>query len=296
TGVGHEKVAGFLRNIPLCIDEGQLKRGEKFNVYALAEGAGRTRGNKKGGIDATSKWRMCILTTGECQIASENDGEGALNRIIDIECKPEEKIFTEDEVESVITVFKQNYGHAGRIFVEALTEERVQKAQQLVSDFQRELLNGDTTGKQAMAAAMLLTADRLADEIIYHTGKSLTVKEISHFLKTKKSVSIGERGYSFMCDWVALNVAKFSADGKTDCYGIIDGDYAYINRGIFRKTCYENGFDEKALLSWMRMQGLILTRGKNMTRGKRIAGVNVECVAMRMPDCGIPADELGDLL
>ena len=34
----------------------------------------------------------------------------------------------------------------------------------------------------------------------------------------------------------------------------------------------------------MKSNGKILFRGKRNTKGKRINGVNVECVAMRLPD------------
>ena len=81
-----------------------------------------------------------------------------------------------------------------------------------------------------------------------------------------------------------MNIAKFSADSRTESYGIIDGDYAYINRTVFRKACAEGGFDEHALLSWLKVSNLIQTRGRAMTKPKKIGGVPVECVVMRMAD------------
>lgn len=47
TSVGHEKMAAFLNNIPMCIDELQLSKdhhgNSRFDVYQLAQGVGRTR-------------------------------------------------------------------------------------------------------------------------------------------------------------------------------------------------------------------------------------------------------------
>lgn len=169
----------------------------------------------------------------------------------------------------------------------------MEEAERLYDSYFRKLSVGDTTEKQSGAAAMILTADYLADKLIFKTGKYLTTEEISPYLQSKASVSAGERGYSYICDWVALNSVKFAGEGIGDTFGLIDGDYAYINRTVFLKACAEGGFDERALLSWMRSNDLILTRGRNFTRGKRIAGVNVECVAMRMPDCGV-ADAIGE--
>lgn len=96
TQVGHEKTAAFLNNIPMCIDELQLSKDShgrsKFDVYQLSQGVGRTRGTKSGGIDKTPVWDLCILTTGESPLTSDNSGAGAVNRVIDIECKAKDAV------------------------------------------------------------------------------------------------------------------------------------------------------------------------------------------------------------
>ena len=81
------------------IDELQLARDARgkiqFNVYALAQGVGRTRGTKSGGVDKTPTWGNCILTTGESPLTTLTDGAGALNRVIDIECSPPGKVISD---------------------------------------------------------------------------------------------------------------------------------------------------------------------------------------------------------
>lgn len=286
TQVGHEKTAAFLNNIPMCIDELQLSKDShgrsKFDVYQLSQGTGRTRGTKSGGIEKTPRWRLCILTTGESPLTSDNSGAGAVNRVIDIECRAKDAVIRDGL--GVTRSIRQNYGYAGKMFVESLTEEVISEAKDIYERLFKELLSGSTTEKQAMAAAMLLTADRLADRFIFKTGKHLTVEQISDFLKSKASVSAGERGYSYMCDWVAMNSNRFkSSNDNSDVYGLIQENWAYINGAVFRKAAKDAGFDDRALLSWLKTNGLILTRGRRFTRGKRINGVNVECVVMKLP-------------
>lgn len=96
TQVGHEKTAAFLNNIPMCIDELQLSKDSrgrsKFDVYQLSQGVGRTRGTKTGGIDKPPTWLLCILTTGESPLTADNSGAGAINRVIDIECKAKDAV------------------------------------------------------------------------------------------------------------------------------------------------------------------------------------------------------------
>lgn len=286
TQVGHEKTAAFLNNIPMCIDELQLSKDShgksKFDVYQLSQGVGRTRGTKSGGIDKTPTWSLCILTTGESPLTSDNSGAGAVNRVIDIECKSKNAVIKNGM--DVTKVIKLNYGYAGKIFVENLNDEIINEAENMYAQYYKKLSSGSTTEKQAMAAAMLLTADELADRFIFKTGKHLTIEEISEFLKSKASVSAGERGYQYMCDWVAMNSNKFKSDNEnSDVYGVILDDWVYINGAVFRNAAKDAGFDDRALLSWLKTNGLILTRGRRYTRGKRINGVNVECVVMRLP-------------
>ncbi|MBP0972461.1 MAG: DUF927 domain-containing protein [Oscillospiraceae bacterium] len=294
TTVGHEKTAAFLGNIPMCIDELQLSKDShghsRFDVYQLAQGVGRTRGNKAGGIDSTPTWSLCILTTGESPIVQANAGAGAVNRVIDIECKADEAVIRDGA--AVCKIIKSNFGGAGRRFIEGLTDDRLALAQKMYDLYFQQLSDGETTEKQAMAAALILTADALADEIIFRTGRHLTADVIAEFLKTKTAVSAGQRGYDYLCDWVAINSAKFSGEGSGDSYGLIEGDIAYINRTMFRNACKEGGFDESALLSWLRKKGLIQTRGRAYTRPKRIAGVPVECVVMKLSQ--LVQDEPGE--
>jgi uncharacterized protein (DUF927 family) len=90
TQVGQERTAAFLNHLPLCIDELQLTKDSKgrssFDVYQLAQGVGRARGKRNGGIELTPTWSCCILTTGESPLTSVSSGAGAVNRVIDIEC------------------------------------------------------------------------------------------------------------------------------------------------------------------------------------------------------------------
>lgn len=289
TVVGHERTAAFLNNLPFLIDELQLSKDShgksRFDVYQLAQGVGRSRGTKSGGIEKTPTWRNTILTTGESPIVSGSAGAGAVNRVIDIECNAD-NVVIKDGI-GVSSKVKQNYGFAGQMFVRRLSSPKVMQA--VKEDYEMyfsQLCDSDTTEKQAMAAAMILTADMVADCEIFHTGEVIKVEEISQFLQTKKAVSAGERGYQFVCDWVAANSKRFVSgeENSGEVYGTIAENYAYIIRSKFSETVQKQGFDERALLSWLKTKNLILTRGRRNTRGKRINGVNVECVVLKLPD------------
>lgn len=88
-----------------------------------------------------------------------------------------------------------------------------------------------------------------------------------------------------MCDWVTQNANKLRPGiEQGDVYGVIEESWVYIINSVFRKAAEDGGFSSTALISYLKQQGLIQTRAKNNTRGKRIGGVNTECIKMRLTD------------
>ena len=288
TQVSCERTAAFLNNVPMCIDELQLSKDShghsKFDVYQLAQGVGRGRGNRSGGIDTVPTWSLCILTTGESPLTNNSVGAGAVNRVIDIECKAAESVIKDGFGTS--SCIKQNYGHAGRRFIEAMTAEEFAKARDRYAELFKELASGQTTEKQAMAAAILVLADELADKLIFKTGQPLTVGDISGFLKEKADVSAGLRAYNFLCDWVTINSSRFqSSDNLGEFWGKIDEEQnkVYIVSTAFRKALADNGFDERAVTSWLRANYLIDKDkdGKN-TRYTSVDGHRARYIVMKL--------------
>lgn len=298
TQVGLERYAAFLNHLPLMIDEAQLDNG-KFSVYQLSEGVGRTRGNKTGGIDRTPTWANSVITTGETPLIRQSDGAGAYNRTLDIECKSSEKVI--EDGQRTAAIIKNNYGFAGREFVNFLygaagARELIRKR---FGEYYRELCRSDTTEKQAMAAALVLTADEFFCRIILHADDCLTVEDIARHLATKQEVSVGQRGYEFLCDWVGSGQNRFvtsqSSPENGEIYGIFGNDgYVYIIRSVFMRVTEQEGYNPKALLSYLKENKLILTRGKNLTKGKRINGRLVECIALELPHIDCEDDGLTD--
>lgn len=188
TVVGHERTAAFLNSLPFLIDELQLSKDShgrsRFDVYQLAQGVGRSRGTKTGGIERTPTWRNTILTTGESPIVGGSAGAGAVNRVIDIECTANNIVIADGM--AVSAVIKQNYGFAGREFVAKLSSQKaLTMAQEVYNDYFTKLCKSDTTEKQAMAAAMILTADMIAEASVFKTNEPLTIDDISPYLQTK---------------------------------------------------------------------------------------------------------------
>lgn len=288
TQVGQERYAAFLNHLPLMIDELQLNSNQKFSVYQLSEGVGRTRGSRNGGVEKTPTWSNAIITTGETPLIKQSDGAGAFNRTIDIECVAGHKVI--EDGQHTTTIIKSNYGFGGREFVGMLFSGQAM-IELVRSEFQtvyKKLCQNDTTEKQAMAAALILTADKFFCQWILSSTDYLSIEDMTKYLATKSEVSVGERGYSFFCDWVASNNRKFITPELSpesgEIYGIIEDEkYYYIIRNVFNSVAESKGFNPQSLLSYFREKNLILTRGNHLTRGKRINGIRSECVALMQP-------------
>ena len=302
TVVGMEKTAAFLNNLPFCLDELQLAKDSKgrttFDVYKLAQGVGRTRGNRAGGVDLTPTWRNCILTTGESPLTGTASGAGAVNRVIDIECKSAQAVIKDGM--RISGAVKRNYGFAGRKFVERLYQPGVvEQVSERYRELFRDLSERDTTEKQAMAAAAIILADELACQWIFSgTQQPLTIEQISEFLASKAAVSAGDRGYKYLCDWVTQNSNKLcgrSENPNTEVLGALEDGRAYIIRSVFERILQDAGYSTAAMISYLKQADLIETRGRNNTRGKRINGIPTECFCLRLPAVEVDGEEESDL-
>ena len=297
TVVGMEKTAAFLNNLPFCLDELQLAKDSKgrttFDVYKLAQGVGRTRGNRSGGVDLTPTWRNCILTTGESPLTGTASGAGAVNRVIDIECKSAQAVIRDGM--RISGAVKRNYGFAGRRFVERLYQPGViDQVSERYRELFRILSDRDTTEKQAMAAAAIILADELACQWIFSGQQPLTIEQVSEFLASKAAVSAGDRGYKYLCDWVTQNSNKLcgrSENPNIEVLGALEDGRAYIIRSVFERILQDAGYSTAAMISYLKQSNLIETRGRANTKGKRINGIPTECFCLRLPSVELDDEE-----
>ena len=296
TYVGNEKGAAFCGSMPYMLDELQIvdKKDMDALIYMLTEGAGRSRGNKNGGLDLVPHWKNCTISTGEKPINSGRSNGGAVNRVLECECK--NKFF--EQPRKAAGFVQHNYGFFGKLFVNNLKKDGVMKhAEELLERYTEELTSRKITQKQAQSAALILTADALAVELAFDEETQLTVDEIADFLKTKDEVSANPRAYEYVCEQVASNQMHFIAgDRPIDLWGTLDNcGGVYIIKSVFMRLCDEGGFNAVPLLSWLNDRGLIERSGGKNTIAKRIGGVVTRCVHLTLADTDEADEELPEL-
>ena len=298
TEVGKELGAAFCNSLPLVIDELQLVKDNRKDfdkmIYQLSEGVGRARGQKQGGLQKTPTWRNCIITTGEFPIISSNSGEGAVNRTIEVDCH-DTKLF--DDPKKTATSLYANYGFAGPEFVKHLMEDGVQERVQKLQDAMQDTLKtGDTMDKQTASAALILAADRLAEEWIFQDGIFLQPEDISKYLVSKEAVNQNARALQYLYDFININQSRFTPEADThqgEIWGELDGEYACIIRSKFDQILSDEGYNASAFLGWAKNRGYIHCSKKGEpTKPKRINGRVSRCVWLKISDFD---DELDDI-
>ena len=283
TNVAHERTAAFMNSIPLCLDELQVIKSRKdFDnlIYMLCEGVSKNRGTKGGGVQRALSWRNTILSTGEMPITNSSSGGGAVNRVIDIDCG-DEKLFSDPR--RVANTVRAHYGHAGAIFVDQL-QEHMDEAETLYAQYYAALTDGESTEKQNMAAALILTADTLAERWIFGDGVTLTEEDLFPFLTSKAEVDTNRRALDWLYDWVATNALRFDPQGNSaEIYGECDDDWVYIIKSVFDDALKNEGFNPISFLAWANRKGLLRVKKPHNTIMKRIrrsGGTPIRCVCI----------------
>lgn len=287
-----EAAAVFSCNAPVYIDESQHIADRKTLddlIYMLCQGSSKPRGTKEGGLQLKKRWETCVMTSGEAPLVKSNSGGGALARTIDVDFG--NVPFFEDSRATAETL-KENYGFIGPEYIKVLQEKDVFEAlRKLQEMYYKELSAHDIHPKQILSASLLLAADKLADEAIFHDGKALKAEDFLPYLVTNQQADANFRCYQWLNGFIASNPKRFETDDNNgELWGIRDDGVVYIIRTVFDKILNDAGYSTTTFLTWAKMHGKIrfesYGEGKGnsrMTKRKQINGHQTTCIAF-VPD------------
>ncbi len=300
TLVGQEMTASFLNSLPMCIDELQIQSSAGIRdfdriIYQLTEGVGRTRGAKTGGLQRMNTWRNCIITNGEHPISNSSSGGGAVNRVIEFEC--DEKVYS--DLVGICAVISQNYGFAGREFVEFLQQDGMFEAVNAIQkEYYRELLKSDSTDKQAASASAILAADAIATELIFKDGNNLTVSDLEKIMTKKSEVNVNQRALEFVYELAERNPNRFKAnefgDYQGEVWGKKEDDCIYFIKSVFDREMANAGFNSTAFLAWAKRMGYIDSDPGRRTKKAWILGGSVNTVCVKKDNSHIEMSKIGE--
>lgn len=283
TDVALETKCNLLNHLPLMLDDSskvsaRIRDNFEGVVYDLCSGKGKSRSNKELGIRRENNWKNVIITNGERPLSSYVSQGGAINRILEVECK--DHVFKDPQ--EAVEVFRKNYGHAGKQFVKIVKQMGTDEIRRIQQEIQREIYQEDKMQKQSIALSVVLTADRIITEYLFNDGEYISLDEAKAVLVDHNELSEHERCYRYLLDKIHMNNQRFDIDTKVEKWGIIENGYAIIYVQAFKELCSQGGFSDKAFLSWADKNAVIQTSGNRLNKLKKINGQPTRCVFLKL--------------
>ena len=259
------QMASVLRNLPFFGDELQTIKSRLENydklIMQVTEGINRGRMTDTA-LQQQMTWENAFVFTGEEPCTQNMSGGGVKNRVIEIEC-------TDSMVENgngVVNFINQNYGLAGPEYIRLLPGYPVRE---LFDRKMKNILDATATSeKQAMAMALIMTADTLAGLTFYPSEAALTVEDVKPFLKVQTDIDVAERAYREIMGVIMEHEVNFKPDVNTVRWGRMSSASVEINKTVLVRELQNIGFNFDAVKKQWAKQGYLLksTTGRYASR------------------------------
>ena len=249
------QMASVLRNLPFFGDELQTVKSRYENydnlIMQVTEGINRGRMTDTA-LQQQMTWQNAFVFTGEEPCTQNLSGGGVKNRVIEVEC-------TDNVLEngnSVVNFINNNYGLAGPEYIRLLGKYPVREL------FEKKMKNIlDATGtseKQAMAMALILTADRLAGWAFYPEEEALTAEDVKPFLKVQTDIDVAKRAYREIMGVILEHEVNFKPDMNAMRWGRMGPTFVEINKTVLVRELRNIGFHFDAVKKQWAEQGYLL--------------------------------------
>lgn len=285
TTIANERLCNFYRNLPIFLDELQIAKTKYKNfdelIYVLTEGKGKERGTADNGIREQTSWQNIILLSGEEPITNDASKEGVKNRVIEIN----ENETIVDDGNAVVNFIQENYGFAGKDFIEKI--EDIEEIKNIQQGFVEELNKKIKYKKQVNAFSLILTADYIASTKIFE-DKPLQLEDIQDYIRTDTDETT--RVYNLILDWFYENINKFN---NTSGIGEVWGKYEkngeeitsiYVISKVLKDFLANNNINFNGVKEKLLEKDYIETRNsiKEFTIPININGTKVRCIKINV--------------
>lgn len=305
TQVALERMAGFYCDLPLGIDERQLagnkQEGLEKIVYMLANGTGRSRGSKDGGLQELRTWRSVILATGEEPIGKANSQTGVSTRVLEVVGAPFEDEASASDMHQQAAL---NCGWAGPEFIQYILDYGDQA---IIDEYAEVLarirdLMGTHNGSHTAAVATVVLADQMLSRCIFGEDTKTARMEAQHMavcitadLAEQEQPDVNEQAAQYISDWISTNNNYFT-DTSTigQRYGCIEDGTAFILPTILREALEKGGFSYRKTMNWLAEKQIVQIdpRGKYQIV-KKFGGRPVRMIAADLELLQNPPDDEG---
>lgn len=334
TTVGLERLANYFNDLPLALDEKQVNKSQKNIeqiVYTLANGIGRIRGNKSGGIQQMNNWHTIILATGEETLSTSSSSTGVSTRCLELEGSPFNN--NEEKAQKIYEVFSHCYGTAGKQFIKILIDKYLQNNYQELKDKFKEVKTKikESTLNDISSYIDSVSVVTLADIIVSKEFFNEKTEDLSYAmgleildsLSKQKDIDVVEKCYEQICSWLLSNYRFFdiythSAKKENENFrfediqpqtytnsktlGLYEKGTYYVLRGVLEEFLTKNGFSYNEMVREFAKRNYILSKkdstGKiiSPTIQKKFRDVNARMFAFPLETVGFEVFEEQEII
>jgi|TARA_R100000458_G_C8277397_1_gene252908 hypothetical protein len=305
TKVWIERTSGFLKNLPLILDETKRARHTRIVrdvIYDFCQGQGRGRGSVDG-TRHTESWRSILISSGEGAATSFSQDAGTRARVLSLKGKPlgDDVVIGSAASEEAQALLANTYGHLGRKVVEYLVanQERhgdIRGVFQLAREKYSEIAKSAVARRHAGHLAVL----EVTASIIHSLGVPRpNVDPFTCLLESQEQAGFdADRPLSALQDfltWCATNQKRFWGRAEKDREGNTrapsqgwagaweskpDWDSIAITTTAFNNLMRELGHDPDEIITrWKDREWLKRSGGRQKARSRvvRVDGAPTRC-------------------
>ena len=305
TKVWIERTSGFLKNLPLILDETKRARHTRIVrdvIYDFCQGQGRGRGSVEG-TRHTESWRSILISSGEGAATSFSQDAGTRARVLSLKGKPlgDDVVVGSAASEDAQALLANTYGHLGRKMVEYLVANRERHGDiRAVFQVARQKYSEIATSAVARRHAGHLAVLEVTANIVHSLGVPVpSVDPFTSLLESQEQAGLdADRPLSALQDflaWCATNQKRFWGRGERDREGNTKApsqgwvgaweksdswDTIAVTTTAFNSLMRELGHDPDEIVSrWKDRQWLKLSGGRQQARSRvvRVDGQPTRC-------------------
>jgi uncharacterized protein (DUF927 family) len=299
TNVAIEQVAGMCSELPIFLDDAQHcpAYSKKSIIYMIANGKGKGRGAKGGGVRETPNWNTVALSTSEEPLHESSPHEGARGRILPIGgLYPPFPQGSGDLVHSLEDIFTANHGLAGQMFIKHInnwTESKWMEWQRRYHDLREELGNhssSDIVGRVSGYIASIAVAAEIVSPFMGLRFKSDVIASwLMHHLQAQQTnQNIVLLALSDLADDFVSNANLYSGTAKYDASrgslrGVVkQGEYVGFLRKTIDNVFLPKKWNQTAILNKMSEAGVLYSTERNRhTKKVMIDGVTHRMICIK---------------
>lgn len=287
---GLESVLNKYNNLPLFVNEMQHQKDAKDYdkiLFLVAEGKGKSRSTKNIGLAKQNAWHNVMITNGEKNIIKDNSNAGAYNRCFSYQLKD----YSFKDLALVADFVKENYGTPIRKILEKVKDFDIKT---IFKEKLEKLEEEDTSNKQKIIQALILTGDKLVVDILFEDGYYLKNEDLADSVVSRKDIMTEERALDLIKDWYVSESRHFWTEEddkdstekrKLEIYGrkIEQNQIAFIST-ILKKKLEDNGFDSNETINAWNRKGYLACQESRNTKNVKINGNAIRCVVLNFRD------------